>query len=237
MCVGVCVGVPVQLSWLLMASVQRVNALTSSTACLGHFHTTMTESLVAARPSKTKSNWDRDQALASVRTGSSAAVNRLYGDAHNPKRNARALRQREAISSYVPPPKSKPEGYELMTNRPEMFSSMASSRSQRSIKYTERGKETARGVDMSEMKAKSAKKVDFGGGHPMWSPYYRPTGRTADGKVSNMCQCMQCASVCSVPVYAVCQCMQCASVCSVPVYTVCQCMQCASVCSVPEYAV
>jgi hypothetical protein len=142
----------------------------------------MSESMIAARPSKMKSTWDRNAALSNLRNSQSEAVDRLFGDASNPPRNAKAIRMREAVAAYQPPPAVKPEGYEMMTNRPEMFQSLASSRSARSVRYTARGAETARVRDMPQEKGMSKKKADFGSGHPMWSPYYRPTGRTADGK-------------------------------------------------------
>lgn len=179
----------------------------------------MAECMMPARPSKEKSAWDRDASLASL-TGRSPTVDRLYGDAKNPPRNAKALRAREKIAvsaaspiapvprpqptpplsrltyrlispachavltptphqSYVPPPSCKPEGYELMTSRPEMFNS---SRGRETARYTSRGPETARVRDMGAEAGVSKKKADFGSGHPMWSPYYRPTGKTSDGK-------------------------------------------------------
>ncbi|GMI17933.1 hypothetical protein TrLO_g10572 [Triparma laevis f. longispina] len=139
------------------------------------------ETLTAARAPKLKSTWDRDASLTEIRAGS-ATHQRLYSDATGPKRNARATRERENIAKSRPPPPSKPEGYELMTNRPEMFNESK----KRAVKYTERGPDhpslTARGRDMALAAAMSKKKADFGSGHPMWSPYYRPTGKTEDGK-------------------------------------------------------
>ncbi|GMH72177.1 hypothetical protein TrST_g776 [Triparma strigata] len=135
------------------------------------------ETLTAARPSKFKSTWDREASLQQIRAGS-ATHQRLYDDATGPKRNARATREREKIAKSRPPPPCKPEGYELMTNRPEMFKESQ----KRAVKFTHREPATARGRDMALAAAMSKKKADFGSGHPMWSPYYRPTGKTEDGK-------------------------------------------------------
>jgi hypothetical protein len=66
-----------------------------------------------------------------------------------------------------------------MTSRPEMFNS---TRGKETARYTSRGPETARVRDMGAEAGVSKKKADFGSGHPMWSPYYRPTGKTSDGK-------------------------------------------------------
>ncbi|GMH71069.1 hypothetical protein TrRE_jg11124 [Triparma retinervis] len=135
------------------------------------------EVLVAARAPKSKSTWDRQNALASIQSRSQAHE-RLYGDANGPKRNARSIRERERISMARPPPSSKPEGYALMLTSPMGFSSRREER----VKYKEKGELTARGRDMNAAENMSKKKADFGSGHPMWSPYYRPTGKTEDGK-------------------------------------------------------
>ena len=124
------------------------------TALTRHRQNPSMEVLVAARAPKSKSTWDRQNALASIQSRSQAHE-RLYGDANGPKRNARSIRERERISMARPPPSSKPEGYALMLTSPMGFSSRREER----VKYKEKGELTARGRDMNAAENMSKKKV------------------------------------------------------------------------------
>ena len=112
------------------------------------------DTLVPARAPKSKSTWDRGSALAAI-TERSAAHERLYGDANGPKRNSRALRERERILRSRPPPPSKPEGYALMLTSPMNHHLKSSAR----VPYKEKGPITARSRDMNDEAAADKKKV------------------------------------------------------------------------------
>ena len=133
------------------------------------------DSLLAARPGKSRSAFDRPSHVTSFLTvPPSAAHERLYGDSLAPgQRSARAGRDRERKAAFRPTPNVRPEGLDLILERPDYFKETA-----REEKFKEKAKETARGRDDAANPKMSKKKADFGGGHPMWSPYYSPTGKT-----------------------------------------------------------
>jgi len=97
--------------------------------------------------------------LAAI-TARSATHERLYGDASGPKRNAKAIRERERISMTRPVVACKPEGYSMTMTSPMGYTM----RREEKIKYQAKGPITARGRDMDALAAASKKKVRRGRG-------------------------------------------------------------------------
>jgi hypothetical protein len=145
--------------------------------------------LVPARTQKLKSSWDRDAAIHKVnaetsRTRSNTQFDRLYEDSHRPTpRTARAEKKRtEFLQSQLKYTSKlddqRPEGFVKDKNGDMVRTQSAAARSTLTErrKFAYKDELTARGNDMFANEANSKKKADFGSGHPMWSPYYRPSG-------------------------------------------------------------
>lgn len=138
------------------------------------------DTLVSARSQKLKSSWDREAALFSL-TKKSSTHERLYGDATGEKRTARAMRERERRSRWREEPLVKPEGYKVAVQ--ELEEGIYSRRpTAREVGFKPKETVECRGRDGTHGGDLSKKKADFGAGHPMWSPYYRPKGKDSEGE-------------------------------------------------------